>query len=410
MAAAARVQVDADDVAAGEGDETFEDGMKQNAAERDAADADNDGKLDFDEFCEFVRDREEGEFTDEELRKRFCLLDEDGSGKIDMAEYLLWSLKDALSRSASRVVDLFRLWDEDRSGTVDKSEFHKAVRALGFDVDREDTDAVFNSLDDDRSGKLEYKELAMMLKKGVGSEAAKANLKRVKQSERGRGARMTAKNINSSYVGARVAMLPPTVKLEASSDKSVQEQLVDILSTHSVKLIDLFREWDEDGNGALDKKEVRRAVAALGYDAPRSEVDAFFDSLDADGSSMIEFEEFKKALKLRRGGKVVPPKQKAAGGKKRSEKASSGHADAKDVAGRTADVTHLSEDVAATRLQASARGRQVRRSKPQRAPAAEEFEESQREQAAEEDAEEEADVFDLTEPAPAPQQQKRSRS
>ena len=106
------------------------------------------------------------------------MLDEDGSGKIDMAEYLLWSLKDALARSASRVVDLFRLWDEDRSGTVDKAEFHKAVRALGFDVEREDTDAVFDSLDDDNSGTLEYKELALMLRKGAGSEAAKANLKR----------------------------------------------------------------------------------------------------------------------------------------------------------------------------------------------------------------------------------------
>ena len=38
--------------------------MRQNAMERDAADADNDGKLDFTEFCQFVRDREEGEFTE----------------------------------------------------------------------------------------------------------------------------------------------------------------------------------------------------------------------------------------------------------------------------------------------------------------------------------------------------------
>ena len=41
--------------------------MRQNAMERDAADADGDNKLDFAEFCNFVRDREAGEFTEEEL-------------------------------------------------------------------------------------------------------------------------------------------------------------------------------------------------------------------------------------------------------------------------------------------------------------------------------------------------------
>ena len=50
-----------------------------------------------------MRDREVGEFTDEELKKRFDALDEDGSGQVDMHEYLQWSLKDVLQRSSSRV-------------------------------------------------------------------------------------------------------------------------------------------------------------------------------------------------------------------------------------------------------------------------------------------------------------------
>ena len=136
-----------------------------------------------------------------------------------------------------------------------------------------------------------------MLRKGVGSERAKANLKRTSQlRDTGRGAALTAKNLNTNYVGSRVAALPPMVTLSASSDTSVQEQLFDILREHKVKLIDLFREWDDDGNGALDKKELRKAVAALGYEAPKADVDTLFDAIDTDNSGWIEFYELKNAL------------------------------------------------------------------------------------------------------------------
>ena len=88
--------------------------------------------LDFDEFSAMVRSREEGDFTEEQLRERFNELDADGSGKVDMAEYLQWSLREALARSSDRVVDLFKKWDEDNSGKIDKTEFTRAIRSLGF--------------------------------------------------------------------------------------------------------------------------------------------------------------------------------------------------------------------------------------------------------------------------------------
>ena len=176
-------------------------------------------------YCELIRNREAGDHSEAELRERFTKLDEDGSGKVDMSEYLQWSLRDALTRSSDRVVDLFRAWDEDRSGAVDKKEFRKAIRAMGFDIPQRECDAVFDSLDEDKSGSLEYKELNAMLRKGLGSDATKANLKRApKQADRSRGAKLTAKATNVNYVASRAAALPPMVKLDSSTGKSLQQQ------------------------------------------------------------------------------------------------------------------------------------------------------------------------------------------
>jgi Ca2+-binding EF-hand superfamily protein len=38
------------------------------------------------------------------------------------------------------------------------------------------------------------------------------------------------------------------------------------LSRSSERVIDLFKQWDEDGNGKIDKKEFFRALRALGFE------------------------------------------------------------------------------------------------------------------------------------------------
>ena len=283
-----------DDVAKEE--ENFDSGVRRKAQDFAAVDVDNDNKLDFDEFCAMVRDREEGEHTAEDLRQRFTELDADGSGKVDMHEYIRWALRDALARSSARVIDLFRQWDEDGSGVIERKEFRRAIRALGFDFihDVSEIDLVFDDFDIDKDGTLDYNELNKMLRQGASVILDDA----LKEGAAGEIATQVRQTHKLRKHRAKGKALPSSVVLKVSSRLSVQQQLQQVLRDNAVRVIDIFREWDEDGDGLVSKKEFRNAVSALGYQAPREDVDAVFNLFDEDGSGMIEYGELKRALDI----------------------------------------------------------------------------------------------------------------
>ena len=45
--------------------------------------------------------------------------------------------------------------------------------------------------------------------------------------------------------------------------------LIEVIERHDTKVKDLFKAWDEDGNGKVSKQEFRKAIIALGFDASR---------------------------------------------------------------------------------------------------------------------------------------------
>ena len=96
MPSVANVDQEDDDIANVVEEEAFDVGMRQNAIDFRVADADADNKLDFDEFCAMVREREMGDHTLEELRARFEYLDGDHSGKVRGER--LWSRKVTVPR------------------------------------------------------------------------------------------------------------------------------------------------------------------------------------------------------------------------------------------------------------------------------------------------------------------------
>ena len=66
------------------------------------------------------------------------------------------------------------------------------------------------------------------------------------------------------------------------------EQLAAALKADGARVIDLFRDWDEDGDGEISRAEFHRAMPALGYEVPKAAVDALFGAWRARGSNRLE--------------------------------------------------------------------------------------------------------------------------
>ena len=214
-------------------------------------------------------------------------------------------LREALHAHYLRVMDLFRSWDEDGSGSVDKKEFRMAMKVLHLDFPRAALDQLFDSWDADDSGEVSFEELHRLLRQGATVEldekllpgaAGEIELDR----EQGHALRKEKRTTGSR-------LLQQMDLDESEGHRPVSEQLRGTLAKNFVRVIDLFREWDEDDSGSVDKKEFRMAMKALGLEVPRAEVDQLFDSWDTDRSGAIDMKELNVLLCKRVDASGGPP-------------------------------------------------------------------------------------------------------
>lgn len=201
--------------------ESFSTAMRQNAAEYDAAEEVDDTHqgLNFREFCDLVREREVGDHTPQELRKRFRELDVTGTGTILKHEYLRFSLRDSLARSWNKISGIMEAWDVDKSGDISLKEFKRAVRSLGFDDVRDkQIEAIFREFDVDDSGCISRHELERRLRKYAGLIVEQRyELRRISGGRKG-------------------AALSTSVKLDTSSGRPMPELLREALTKNAVRV------------------------------------------------------------------------------------------------------------------------------------------------------------------------------
>jgi Ca2+-binding EF-hand superfamily protein len=207
----------------------------------------------------------------------------DGDGTIPS------QMRRALQSCLSRVIELFRQFDDDASGYIDGPEFVKALAELGFDPDEPSVSALFASFDADDSGTIEYEELHNLL---VRSVQHKPELEPLELKAANRIA------LRKKRVSKVDANLFSGLELGSLDADTIPGAIRKALDERLVRVIDLFRQFDDDSSGLLDASEFAKAMRELGMaDAPPEAIAAVFASFDHDESGTIEYRELHAIIK-----------------------------------------------------------------------------------------------------------------
>jgi len=263
----------------------------------------------------------------------------------DAAEKLLNALRD----NKSRVIDIFLKLDKDMSGSIDKKEFRQVMLfAKDLTFERPAIDSAFDLLDADGSGEIDLKELDRLLRVGyaeilnrklqagaMGEIVLKAeNTIEIRKRDKdesapgtyggsggGGAAAGSATALQRTFRGgdlvkegtqtiANSHVMEVNLGLadgEELTAEAAEAALRQALNENAVRVIDLFRDWDVNGDGAVSMREFVTGVTLLGLPGGKAAA-ALFRVWDADGSGSLSIAELNRIL--RRGNDIsgLPPK------------------------------------------------------------------------------------------------------
>ena len=149
--------------------------------------------------------------------------------------------KEKIAEITADLQEKFLLFDKDGDHVISKNELGAVMRSFGDNPTEEDLNALMKELDADGSDHLEFNEFLKLMEK---SDRLSVMMKR---------------------------------KLTETQIKEIRTK---------------FDQFDDDHDGAIDKKELRNVIRSLGHNPTDEELQVLLDELDTDGTSMLEFPEF----------------------------------------------------------------------------------------------------------------------
>ena len=256
-------------------------------------------------------------------------------------------------------------WDRNKHNAVNRFDFCVGLRQLleatkersketNSKKEREDMEALFDSLDLDHSGELDLEELKAALVR-LAKDAQNAETAAARHLEQ-TGARIRAVAASFEQAAARTAEYEEAERVRAwhpacsgpplsfpcacahnnthppvphphgisrmwhpacesphpaqalwsmhhakdgssAGGASLRAQIGAVLMKRNLRVGDVLRDWDEDNSGTIDADEWYVHLRQLGIGVSRHQSDELFGELDGDGDGELTMEELRKVLK-----------------------------------------------------------------------------------------------------------------
>lgn len=188
-------------------------------------------------------------------------------------------------QSASRIRHVFRKLDTDRNGVVCEEEFVAGVSWLGLAIPEVSLRKFF-SLIHDGSGKLDYVEF-------LANFDGEGEAPRLHPPERGGPAIAETTGLDATEV-ENVAAGPKGAAL--------RERLASAVHSSSHAPFQLFRRYDQDGDGLLSMPELTRMLhgVAPGLELTHRDVASLMVDIDPGSDGFIDYKDFATKLALDR--------------------------------------------------------------------------------------------------------------
>lgn len=144
----------------------------------------------------------------------------------------------------------FDLFDKNHDGKISSDELGCVLRTLGHDYCQDDVDEMIKNADTNENGFVEYDEFLHMMQRW---------------------------HQNLQIQGAE----GPSTVTENTDEK---------------RRIEAFKVFDMDGNGFIDKHELRYTMRRLGENLSEDDIKAMFKEADLNGDGLIDYKEFTRLL------------------------------------------------------------------------------------------------------------------
>ena len=199
-----------------------------------------------------------------------------------MSHEILERLQQKLASQWHRVRDLFLATDADGNGRISRSEWALALpNLLGSEFSSSAAAALFDRFDVNGSGDIDYTELHSKLRAGASIELKDQRLHEgAVDFERGVQQRVAVRQ-ETGKSGSNVV---DGLKLQSSGFvlAPILEELRVAIAKNLGRIMHLFKEWDSNNNGVVEREEFARALKFLGLEASAETAAALFDALDDD--------------------------------------------------------------------------------------------------------------------------------